>query len=110
MRNVTYRELSHGVLGDAVEASLPDFLLRLPYVLGRLPWTRSSIPLAATPPLFVLNDVLAKGVLDAGMSGGAEWEPFQITAVEWEELASAIGRAHGFVVVEPPAWVRTYPD
>jgi hypothetical protein len=101
MRRVTYQTIAHGALGDPVEASLQDFLLHIPYLL---------VPPGPIPPLFVLNDLLAKGVVDMGMSGGCQWEPLQITPVEWEELASALARTRGLVVVEPAAWVRTYSD
>jgi hypothetical protein len=102
MRRVTYQTIAHGAVGDPVEGSLEEFLLLLPYVLSQ--------PGGPMPPLFVLNDVLAEGVLDAGMSGGCQWEPFLITPAEWEELASALARTNGLVVVEPAAWVRTYSD
>lgn len=101
MRRVRYQTIAHGAVGDPVEGSLQEFLLRVPYLL---------MPHGPMPPLFVLNELLAKGVADAGMSGGCQWEPFQITPVEWEELASALARTSGLVVVEPAAWVRTYSD
>lgn len=102
MRRVTYQMRAHGGVGDPVEASLQEFLRWIPYLL--------SEPGGPMPPLVVLNDLLAKGILDAGMSGGCQWEPFQITPAEWEELASALERTSGLVVVEPAVWVRTYSD
>jgi hypothetical protein len=101
MRRVTYQTIAHGAVGDPVEGSLQEFLLSIPYLL---------VPPGPIPPLYVLNDVLAKGIRDAGMSGGCQWEPFLITPAEWEELASALERTSGLVVVEPAAWVRTYSD
>ena len=32
------------------------------------------------PPMAVVNEVLQKGVVDAGMSGGCKWKPFQLDA------------------------------
>jgi len=101
MRRVRYQTIAHGAVGDPVEGSLQEFLLSIPYLL---------VPSLPIPPLFVLNDVLAKGIVDAGMSGGCQWEPFLITPPEWEELTSALTRASGLVVGEPAAWVRTYSD
>ena len=40
------------------------------------------------PPLHVVNDLLRRGVRDAGMSGGCEWKPFEITHPEWVDLAN----------------------
>ena len=39
------------------------------------------------PPLVVVNDILIGGRVDAGMSGGVEWDPFTITSEEYRELA-----------------------
>jgi hypothetical protein len=100
MRRVTYRTYSHGVLGEPKDASLEEFLQWLPYLL---------MPAAAIPPLFILNEILAKGVLDAGMSGGCEWEPFQINQAEWQDLAATL-TAGGMFVVDPAPWVQTYAD
>lgn len=38
------------------------------------------------PPFEPLNDLLQRGVQDAGMSGGCEWSQFQITREEYDEL------------------------
>ena len=38
------------------------------------------------PPLKVVNLFLEGGLRDAGMSGGCEWEPFEIDISEYEEV------------------------
>ena len=38
------------------------------------------------PPLHVINEIMLLGEHDAGMGGGAEWKPFEITKDEYEEL------------------------
>ena len=44
-------------------------------------WCNSTIP-----PLHVINEKLSKGNYDAGMGGGSEWKPLEITKKEYEEL------------------------
>ena len=38
------------------------------------------------PPLAVLNELFAIGIDEAGMSGGCEWRPFEMTAEEYSSL------------------------
>lgn len=38
------------------------------------------------PPRHVLNEILRSGVSESGMSGGCEWQPFEITDEEHAEL------------------------
>ena len=42
------------------------------------------------PPLHVLNELLATGRDDAGMSGGCEWRPFSLDPSEYTELAEEL--------------------
>lgn len=91
--------------------SLADLALALPYVV-----------IDEIPPRRVLNDVLRRGGLDAGMSGGCLWEPFEIDDAEYEQLVHELqhrgtrpiaGRDAGgkpFRLSDPPASVRTYPQ
>jgi hypothetical protein len=59
----------------------------------------------------VVNDVLRRGGIDAGMSGACQWEPFEIDATDWSELRSALETgADRYEYVEPPPWVQTYDD
>lgn len=41
---------------------------------------------APIPPLPVVNEVLAEGFCDAGMSGGCEWPCHQLSDEEYEAL------------------------
>jgi hypothetical protein len=64
------------------------------------------------PPRSVLNSVLRKGSHDAGMSGGCEWERFELTVEEYRELVSELlnHRRRGYQSVEVPEWVQTFSD
>jgi hypothetical protein len=74
------------------------------------------------PPRRVLNDVLRKGALDAGMSGGCLWEPFELDESEYRELVRELQRrgtrpvlagdpgGKTFGTPEPPDTVRTYSE
>ena len=45
--------------------------------------------------------------------GGCPWEPFEITASEWGEVAhalQALPRRRRCRFVEPPEWVKTFDD
>jgi hypothetical protein len=89
--------------------SLADLVLRLPYVVTD-----------EIPPRRILNDVLRRGNLDAGMSGGCLWEPLEIGDAEYRELVQLLqrrgtrpvaGRDPGgkpFGVGDAPDSVRTY--
>lgn len=61
------------------------------------------------PPIFVINDVLKKGVVDAGMSGGCRWKPFQLDEEEYGDLVSKL-KEKKFAEITPPDWVRTHLD
>ena len=64
------------------------------------------------PPCKVLNDIFSKGINDAGMSGGCEWEPFQITEAGFAELVEIATDRNGTKVTyaQPPAWVADIED
>ena len=87
-------------VGDQVreaEGRLVQLLDSIPYLLVEL-----------IPPLNVMNQVLATGLADAGMSGGCQWEPFQLTEDEYREVVEALEARTGeeeLRFVEPPAWV-----
>jgi hypothetical protein len=83
--------------------TVADLLRAIPYLLSA----------QIVPPLHVVNDLLAKGSDDAGMSGGCKWEPFQLSQPEWEELVRHFQSQPGdsaFHFVHPPDWVETVED
>jgi hypothetical protein len=111
MRVVTYRPLP-GVGGGGVlpeeHAPLDEFVADvLPYVLQRgaapKPWL--------VPPRRVLNSIFAAGEKFAGMSGGAQWDPFEISDEEYATLVAALGdRDYEPSPPTPPEWVTTEAD
>ena len=75
-----------------------DLLKAIPYFL------KSRIP-----TLSVLNDLLRSPSYDAGMSGGAKWEPFVLNDIEYVEVRAEL-ETLGLEWVEPPGWLRTRSD
>lgn len=99
MREVRFEAYDWEVTGNLVYGSIADLVEAIPYLLVS----------GVIPPLSVLNDVLATGQRDAGMSGGAQWEPLQLDAADWDELrAGLVQRGHRFI--EPPSWVCTHQE
>ena len=86
---------------------------RHPAVGGHtFPWQRGTVldlllalpvPLDFVPPLAVINDLLSKGNINAGMSGGASWKPFSIDQAEYEELVEEMLTLPGYNFVCNPA-------
>jgi hypothetical protein len=83
----------------STEGSIADLLFDIPYFfLARI-----------IPPMDVVNEVLHKGVVDAGMSGGCKWKSLQLDAASYAKLAADL-RQMDFVTVQPPDWVTTHSD
>lgn len=83
----------------SVEGSVADLLFDIPYFfLARI-----------IPPMPVVNEVLIKGIVDAGMSGGCKWKPFQLDDASYAKLAADL-RQMKFVTIQPPDWVTTHSD
>lgn len=103
MRTISYIVLG-GMGGEFPKrGTVADLLLEIPYLL-----TARIIP-----PLHVINDLLAKGLDDAGMSGGCQWEPLQITESDWDDLVLQLKSLPGDEACEfvrPPDWVETVAD
>ena len=103
MRTISYIVLG-GMGGEFPKrGTVADLLLEIPYLL-----TARIIP-----PLHVVNDLLAKGLDDAGMSGGCQWEPLQITESDWDDLVLQLKSLPGDEACEfvrPPDWVETADD
>lgn len=58
------------------EDTLADFLLELPHLFY----------MDYAPPLNIINLLLSQGIDDAGMSGGAKWQPFVVTETEYDDI------------------------
>ena len=85
MRDVRFKlQPPLGGPGPWTHARLSEFLLSLPNLFllhgGEQP----------IPPCAVLNEVFTSGKWDAGMSGGCEWKPFEISDDEYDELVQAL--------------------
>jgi hypothetical protein len=80
------------------QGTVLDLLHAIPYCLSTF-----------IPPLHVLNNTFAEGEKDAGMSGGCQWEPFQLTEAEYAELRTEL-QNRGFQEAAPPPWVETFED
>ncbi len=104
MKQVKYTVLrAVGNGGTHEQGDLKSFLLDIPYLFFR--GSRSVLP-----TLPVLNDLLEKGLFDAGMSGGCRWNPFQISREEYEELVEELltDPEFEFVSVETPSRITTF--
>jgi len=103
MRVLEYVVLA-GVGGGetAVRGTVVQLLLDIPYlIVGGL-----------IPPLPVLNEVIDRGIADAGMSGGCRWEPFRLSEPEFAEIVAELStrggkRGETLRFDAPPAWVGT---
>jgi hypothetical protein len=82
-----------------VDGTLAELVAAIPYLLvfGRI------------PPRRVLDTIFRAGIVDAGMSGGCRWAPFEIGDAEYEELATALVGA-GHRRVDCPDWVESPGD
>jgi len=81
------------------EGGLADLLFDIPYLfLGKI-----------IPPIGVVNEILRKGTVDAGMSGGCKWKPFRVDRTSYAKLVADLKKL-GFRVVEPADWVTTHSD
>jgi hypothetical protein len=102
MRTIAF-EVHGGVGGTHSQSgTLSELLRAIPYLLTP----------KLVPPLQVANDLLKKGISDAGMSGGCSWEPFEITPTEWDELKEQLisNQSDGLEYVSPPEWVKDIRD
>ena len=82
MRTLRYDNLHPlGHFPMPTEGTVTDLLFDLPYFIG----FGSPFPTREQ-----LNSLLRKGYKDEGMSGGCEWEPFELSADEYAEVARAI--------------------
>jgi hypothetical protein len=65
------------------------------------------------PPESILNELLSRGLADAGMSGGAQWEPYVLKPGGFDGLVQELVKAYSHGPLEyrePDAWVRNFED
>jgi hypothetical protein len=80
MRTVAYRRHEFHHPPSDHRASLLAFVYDVP-----------TLPACGVlPPFAMMNQILAEGGSNGGMSPGATWEPFQITADEYRALLAAV--------------------
>jgi hypothetical protein len=100
MRTVTFEVLAGtGPGAHTVRGTVSELVQNIPYLLAP----------GLVPSLAPRNDLLRRGVSDAGMSGGCRWDPFEIDAEEWTELRDEL-IASGCRWVQPADWVADYED
>ena len=80
---ISYVRLEFHEPEEPRQASLPVFLMDVPYLLVR----------GVVPPLHVLNEILQSGGRDGGMGPGARWTPFSLTNAEYAALVADFQRA-----------------
>jgi len=90
---------------------LPERTLPLDWFLYQL-WLLLDLPnpRRAFPPCSVLNAFLRTGRDDHGMSGGTQWEPFEIGPREYVEAVVALRARDGYNLAPPPSWVKSPAD
>ena len=100
LRKLRYRLLPPVGLGKiSVVGDVFTLLLDIPYFF----------PAKIIPPLHIVNKVLRTGQMDAGMSGGCEWKPFQIDNDDYEKLVKVLKKQR-FIAIKPPDWLQTERD
>lgn len=64
------------------------------------------------PPYQVLNEVFSLGVDDAGMGGGAKWNPFGLSRREYASLKRSLTKrkTHPWKYIQPPKWVVAFRE
>jgi hypothetical protein len=65
------------------------------------------------PSELIINEILSKGKVDAGMSGGLTWEPYTLKKDEFESLIDELNKISKYGKLEykePDSWVKTFED
>jgi hypothetical protein len=86
-----------------IEGNTSELLKNIPYLLSA----------GVIPSADIINEVLAKGRDDSGMSGGASWTPYQVDTNGFEELVTqlkAIEHYKSLEYIEPDSWVSNFED
>jgi len=91
-----------GTDGLCRQGTVADLVRETPYL----------IYLNVIPPLHILNQVLETGREDAGMSGGAEWQPFQVTLEEHATLVQELENypQREYHYVPPPSEITNFEE
>jgi hypothetical protein len=101
VRNIDFEVLpALGPEGERHSGTPVDLLRHIPYLLA----------MQLLPPLVVVNDILSRGEVDAGMSGGARWNAFSLNDQGWREIADVLKTEDGVVEEAVPEWVQTMSD
>ena len=82
----TRRYKTHAAVGGSrwETGSTLAMLQAMPSMLWCLDYYR------VVPPLHLVNERLATGLDDAGMSGKCEWQPFALSEGEYEEIVEEL--------------------
>ncbi|NVJ50158.1 MAG: hypothetical protein HWE11_07215 [Gammaproteobacteria bacterium] len=88
--------------GSIVEkGNTVDLLNEMPYLLST----------KIIPSETVINELLSKGINDAGMSGGVKWEPYKLKQGQFSTVVDLLKKANrSLEYVEPPTWVSGAHD
>jgi hypothetical protein len=93
MRTVDYVRRGFGT-DESAHGSVADLVCDIPYL----------IVAGLVPPLAVVNEILRRGEVHAGMSGGCVWPPFELSPAEFAEVVADLEPAR---LEEVPSWVTT---
>ncbi len=86
-----------GGTGSWRHGSLVELLSAVPYLFNSQIFPGQDFgEVDIVPPVSVVNSLLCTGRSDAGMSGGAEWEPFEIDVSEYQHLCEELLTLPGY--------------
>lgn len=100
MRIITYNVMS-GIPEFNVQKTAPviELIQDIPLLLN----------FKIIPTFKILNVILKSGIIDAGMDGGCEWRPFELSQSEYEDLVSELIKFNSYLFqAEPPEWINDY--
>jgi len=92
-----------GNINQTRQGDSADLLLSIPYFFSS----------GLIPPDFVVNEILATGISDAGMSGGVKWKPYALAVDQFPVLHSLLKKKaapRDLHYRQPPEWVSNFQD